>query len=381
MPDVLDWASVPDARAAARLVASTLRAGETVAFPTEVGYSLGASALADDAARRLRDAGGAAPAVAVRGVGEARDWAPALGRLGQRLARRLWPGPLVLEVADGGAGGLCDRLPAATRDALRPGGTLRLRAPAHDAVRESLRLLPGPLLLADLPASTPQALQALDGVGLVLDDGPARPAAPTVVRVSGDGWGVVSAGAVGDDALKRACAALVVFLCTGNTCRSPLAEALCKRRLADALGCTPQELAARGVVVLSAGLAALPGGPAALEAVEVAQGLGADLSAHRSRPLSHDLAAQADMLVAMTRGHLQALTEHFPRLGARPRLLHPRGDDVADPIGYDRAVYEACGRQIWDCLTPLLTELLPPTPPASPAPAATADDVSGAAQP
>src|SRR5205085_412340 len=113
---------------------------------------------------------------------------------------------------------------------------------------------------------------------------------PTVVRLDGDAWAVRSAGAVSEDLLRRQSACLVVFLCTGNTCRSPLAEALCKRRLADRLGCPPEELSARGVHVLSAGLAAMLGGSAAPEAVTVARSFGADLANHRSRPLTADLA-------------------------------------------------------------------------------------------
>ena len=67
------------------------------------------------------------------------------------------------------------------------------------------------------------------------------------------------------------------------------------------------------------------------------------------------LAAQADYLVAMTRGHIQAMTNHYPRLGSRPRLLSAREDDIADPIGQDRDVYEACGRQIWEALDILVS--------------------------
>ena len=69
--------------------------------------------------------------------------------------------------------------------------------------------------------------------------------------------------------LRQQSACLVVFVCTGNTCRSPLAEALCKKRLADALGCAMADLPGRGFFVCSAGLAAMMGGPAAAEAVDV----------------------------------------------------------------------------------------------------------------
>ena len=123
------------------------------------------------------------------------------------------------------------------------------------------------------------------------------------MQVEGGSWKVVRPGAVSDDALRRQAACLVVFVCTGNTCRSPLAEGLFKARLAGRLGCTAAELPERGFHVLSAGMAAMSGGPAADEAVAVARSYGADLTGHRSRPLAPDLAAQADYLIAMTRGH------------------------------------------------------------------------------
>ena len=103
----------------------------------------------------------------------------------------------------------------------------------------------------------------------------------------------------------------------------------------------------------------MTGGPAADEAVEVARAYGADLTTHRSRPLSADLAAQADYLVTMTRGHLLALTERYRGLAARPRLLSPAGDDLADPVGCPRPVYEECARRIWGCLESFVEEFHP----------------------
>jgi protein-tyrosine phosphatase len=101
------------------------------------------------------------------------------------------------------------------------------------------------------------------------------------------------------------------------------------------------------------------GGSAALEAVEAAQRWGADLSGHRSQPLTAELAGQADYLVLMTRSHVRALLEQFPGLAVRPRLLDPAGDDLADPIGSAQPIYDQCGQQIWSHLTPLLAEIVP----------------------
>ena len=232
-----------------------------------------------------------------------------------------------------------------------------------------MRQLAGPLILASAEAG--DAAEVVRTVGnraaMVVDDGPAPVRQPaTVVQVEGASWKVVRPGAVSADALQRQAACLIVFVCTGNTCRSPLAEALCKARLAERLGCTAADLPARGFHVFSAGLAAMTGGPAADEAVDVARGYGADLARHASRPLTPDLAAQADYLVAMTHGHLTALAERYHGLAARPRLLSPAGDDLADPVGCPRSVYEECARQIWRCLEPLVEELHPPASNASP---------------
>jgi protein-tyrosine phosphatase len=142
----------------------------------------------------------------------------------------------------------------------------------------------------------------------------------------------------------------VLFVCTGNTCRSPLAEAICRRLLADRLGVAEDELPARGFVIRSAGVMAGPGDPAAYEAAEAAREMfGADLSAHSSTPVNPELLAGATDVIAMTAAHAAVLAMRFPGVGPAPVLLCG-ADDLPDPIGGDREVYRACAAIIADHL-------------------------------
>jgi len=346
MPPVLDWQHVADPQAAIEDAVRRLQAGQVLAFPTDTGACLAASGLVESAVARL-----SGPLqLAVRGMAEARDWVPGLSPMGQRLARRFWPGPLTLLCRAGLEQGLLERLSGPIRQRISSEGVLSLRSPGHEALLEVLSLFPGPLLIA--------APEAIEGADLVFEDCSVAPGKePTRVEVAGSSWAVVGEGAIREETLRQQSTCLIVFVCTGNTCRSPLAEVLCKKRLSERLGFPLEELPQRGFSVFSAGLAATMGGRAASEAQSVATEYGVDLSGHRSRPLTPDLAAQADCLVAMTRGHVQALNNHFARLGSRPRLLSPEGDDIADPVGQAIEVYQVCGRQIWQALEGLVAEL------------------------
>ncbi len=126
----------------------------------------------------------------------------------------------------------------------------------------------------------------------------------------------------------------ILFVCTGNICRSPMAEAIFRHRLGRRPGWT----------VGSAGVAALPGMPASDEARVALKEWGIDLGRHRSRPLSADLVDAADWIVVMTAGHAQVVKRLFPEARDRVKLLNAFGaskmaEDVPDPIGQSLDVY------------------------------------------
>src|SRR5207245_9226247 len=138
--------------------------------------------------------------------------------------------------------------------------------------RHGMQLLGGPLVLTSANRSGGTAavdaghvLEAVgEGVDLVIDGGPSRYGrASTVVEVNGSTWKILREGVLSEEELERQSACEIVFVCTGNTCRSPLAEALCKKRLAERLGCAPPDLPRHGFAVQSAGLAAMIGDRAA----------------------------------------------------------------------------------------------------------------------
>ena len=367
-PLVIDIRSADDSRDVVHRAVQALVEGKLVAFPTETVYIIAVSALNEEAVERLSQlAHPSAPlALAIKSADDALDYAPSMSPLGERLARRCWPGPVTLKLEDRSPDSLIVQLPCSVQHRLAKDGSLHLRVPAHDFLLETLRLLTGPVAIADAAGS--DANEALtagevveqfdDRIELVLDDGRSRYGQPSsVVRMGESDFEVLRQGVVSEQTLRRLSSLMILFVCTGNTCRSPMAEAIMRKLIADRRGINPAELHDHGVVLASAGISATMGGRPSPEAVGVMAKIGIDLSDHESQPLTGHLVHRADLIIAMTRAHRSAIIAEWPEVAERTKLLCRDWTDVPDPIGGPAEQYQRCAEQIRAALQQWLPEL------------------------
>ena len=358
-PVVIDTRATQDPRDVVHRAVEALAGGRLVAFPTETVYGLAASALDEDAVDRLIDAKGRGQGhpftLAVRSAEEALDYAPDLSPMGRRLSRRCWPGPITLVAENKHPESLLAQLPPKVKQAVVPNGTVGLRVPAHPVILDVLRMLTGPLALTSAnQTGQPEAITAGevvsafgDQVDLVLDGGKSRLGQPSsVVRVYETSYDILRAGVVTEQHLKRLSSVMILIVCTGNTCRSPMGEVIGRNILAKKIGCADNEIDEHGVMITSAGIAAMAGGQASPQGIEVMKKINLDLTSHSSQPVSEQMVRHADLILTMTRGHREALLSQWPEAASRTEVLRLDGKDVADPIGESVSEYQRCAEQI-----------------------------------
>lgn len=349
---------------AIRKAASVLEGGGLVVFPTETVYGVAANAALPEAVERLRDVKDRpAPKPFTVHIGRPEDldrYVPSPSPQGRRLAAKGWPGPLTLifSVREPDDAPAMRDLPDGQRQAIYCDGTIGLRCPDAKPTNDLLTQVSGPVVASSAnPIGCPPAVSGqdahgcLDGqVDLILDAGRSKHARPsTIVRVNEHGCTIVRVGVLDERLIERMLTISFLFVCSGNTCRSPMAEGLCRKVLAERLGCSTDELADRGYMVSSAGTHGLGGHPATPEAVQACKDLGADISAHRARALVPELIHVADYVFTMTESHAETVGTLMPSARSKTVRLDPDAN-VEDPIGGGVELYRNLAKRIEDLI-------------------------------
>lgn len=333
-----------------RRPAAILKKGGLVAFPTETVYGIACDALNPDAVSRLCKVKGRPKdkplSLHIASRDEIKEYVERVPPMAETLMNRFWPGPLTI-ILPGNAGlGVGIRFPAN-----------RL---AQDLIRmaEVPIVMPSANLSGETPAGDAEAVKRdFDGkIEMILDGGPCQLKEPsTVVRVEEHSWEVLREGIITYEMIKNLVCRTILFVCTGNSCRSPMAEGLLKKALADRHGIPPEGLVGQGYRVLSAGTSAMQGSRASRSAIEVMREKGIDIALHRAQPITMDLVEDADLIYVMGMNHALILKEWMPEISRKLHLMHPEG--IEDPIGMPVEHYRACAAKIEERIPLVLEEL------------------------
>lgn len=361
------------------LAVDALRRGGLVVFPTETVYGVAALASNRTAYEALCGVkgvpAGQAFTIHLADPSQISRWVAVSGGIVRRFIEKVMPGPvtLVMELDKSriedllAAVGLApDALPRVSDQ-----GEVRLRCPDHPLARRLIESVEGPVIGAT--ASSPCGSAALDATeaaaafgerALVIDGGRCRYGKPsTVVRIRTTGArpiiSVEREGVYDERYIMKLTRWTLLVICSGNTCRSPMAEGLARRMLAKQQGLPEAELDAAGLRVISAGAFAAPGLPPSPESIEIMQRHEIDISRHRSQPLTREMIHEADLILCMTQSHRRAVLAMVPSALDKTLTLDVSGKDIEDPIGSGMEAYDRSARAIEHGLEQRLKEYQP----------------------
>lgn len=326
----------PDAKTIA-YCANVIRKGGLVVFPTETVYGVGANLASEAAMKRLREVKRRMPdkpfSILISQVGLISNYTSTTDTGLYKLIDAYWPGPLTVVV------------PAKEAEK-----TIGVRMPDHPIalrlVQESQCTIAAPSANFEgnpAPSTCQEALRDLNGlVDVAIDGGTAKlGVGSSVVDLAHGAPKILREGVIKQEDVDRVTKKkAILFVCTGNSCRSVMAEYLLKSMLAGR----------QDVEIFSAGTGVFLQTSASSETITVLKEEGIDASQHLSRAINSILLKKSDLIIVMTRNHRQQVLDRAPEVEKRVYLLRefintPSGlvdPDVPDPIGQPHHAYKEC---------------------------------------
>jgi L-threonylcarbamoyladenylate synthase len=351
--------------------ASVIDAGGLVAFPTETVYGIACQAQTNSLSK-LNNIKGRDPAkfytLHIGQRDDVKKYVPTIELKAKKLINNAWPGPLtiVFELDQKDIDKQRRKLEKRYFKNLYQNNSIGIRCPDNPIAINLLQTTQNPVVApsANITGQSPavdakQVLTQLsDQIDLLLDGGPCKyKTSSTVVKIGKMKIEILRPGAYSREELEKKAAIQFLFVCTGNTCRSPMAEGIFRKYLAEKLECNVDQLNKKGYKVCSAGVMGLSGAPASAEAMVACAAMGVDLRAHRNQGLSIELLEDSDFIFAMEQIHKDRIIALNPKAASKCFLL-ASGKGISDPIGHPQEFFNSCAETIETAVKQRISELV-----------------------
>jgi L-threonylcarbamoyladenylate synthase len=363
-PAKIDSAKIEEA-------AQLVDAGGLAAFPTETVYGIACRAETDSLAKLDNLKGRDLDKHYTLHIGRKTDiekYVPVVGLRAQKLIKNGWPGPLtiVFELSESDIEEQQKIFEKEVFVRLYRGNSIGVRCPDNAIAAMLLQKTKEPVVAPSAnktnqpPAADAERVfaQFSGQIDLLLDGGPCKyKKSSTVVKIGKKGLEILRAGVYSQAELEAMSEVKFLLVCTGNTCRSPMAEGMFRKYWAEKLQCEVDHLDEMGYKVISAGVMNMIGSPASAEAVAACAAKGIDIKAHKSRTLTRELVEESDFIFAMARMHCERVAVLSPEAADKCVLL--AGDkEIPDPIGQPQEVFNDCAGLIEEAVRERIGELV-----------------------